>query len=435
MGRYWLQTLGCPKNQVDSDKLEGYLAAQGYEPAATPGARRPRRGEHLRVHRGGPPGVDRRRARVWPDRRRPRGPPRRHRLHGRALRRRAARALPEVDLVAGFGRDLAVPTPRRSGAGVPVALDRRPATAGAHFRGFDLLELPRPAASAPWAYVKVAEGCDRICGFCAIPSFRGTQRSRPPTTCWPRSTRSAARAAGERHPSERSCWSPRTSPRTAATAPVPAAGRGRRRPLAHRRLTRAVAARVERDPAALPLSVRLDRRAHRGRPGHRGALLRPLAPARLAAAAGAHAALGRRRPLPAPDRRHPRGRAAAPPSGPRSSSATRARPRATTTCSSSSWRGQLDWAGFFPFSPEDGTHAADLPDQVAPELALERLRECAEIQDAITADRRDALVGRGPPGARRRPGRGAHRARGTRDRRRRARARSASRSASSSTWW
>ncbi len=30
VGRYWLQTLGCPKNQVDSDKLEGYLAAQGY---------------------------------------------------------------------------------------------------------------------------------------------------------------------------------------------------------------------------------------------------------------------------------------------------------------------------------------------------------------------------------------------------------------------
>jgi ribosomal protein S12 methylthiotransferase len=30
----------------------------------------------------------------------------------------------------------------------------------------------------PWAYVKVAEGCDRNCGFCAIPSFRGKQRSR-----------------------------------------------------------------------------------------------------------------------------------------------------------------------------------------------------------------------------------------------------------------
>ena len=35
VGLYWLQTLGCPKNQVDSDKLEGYLAAQGYDRAQT----------------------------------------------------------------------------------------------------------------------------------------------------------------------------------------------------------------------------------------------------------------------------------------------------------------------------------------------------------------------------------------------------------------
>ena len=54
---------------------------------------------------------------------------------------------------------------------------------------------------------------------------------------------------------------------------------------------------------------------------------------------------------------------------------------------------QLDWAGFFPFSHEEGTHAAGLPDQVPPELALERLRECSELQDAITAAKRDALVG------------------------------------------
>jgi ribosomal protein S12 methylthiotransferase len=54
---------------------------------------------------------------------------------------------------------------------------------------------------------------------------------------------------------------------------------------------------------------------------------------------------------------------------------------------------QLDWAGFFPFSNEVGTHAAGLPDQVPSALALERLRECAEMQDAITAARRDLLVG------------------------------------------
>jgi ribosomal protein S12 methylthiotransferase len=39
---------------------------------------------------------------------------------------------------------------------------------------------PRQLSLAPHsAYVKIAEGCSRKCAFCAIPSFRGTQRSRP----------------------------------------------------------------------------------------------------------------------------------------------------------------------------------------------------------------------------------------------------------------
>ena len=28
--RYWIETLGCPKNHVDSDKLAGLLESQGY---------------------------------------------------------------------------------------------------------------------------------------------------------------------------------------------------------------------------------------------------------------------------------------------------------------------------------------------------------------------------------------------------------------------
>src|SRR4051812_2647151 len=76
-----------------------------------------------------------------------------------------AAALPEVDLVAGFG--------------VPVTLGSKPA-AGRDLAKLDLLNLPRPKSAVPWAYVKVAEGCDRNCGFCAIPSFRGKQRSRSP---------------------------------------------------------------------------------------------------------------------------------------------------------------------------------------------------------------------------------------------------------------
>ena len=35
--RYWITTLGCPKNEVDSDKLVGRLTAGGYEQAAHPG--------------------------------------------------------------------------------------------------------------------------------------------------------------------------------------------------------------------------------------------------------------------------------------------------------------------------------------------------------------------------------------------------------------
>jgi len=54
---------------------------------------------------------------------------------------------------------------------------------------------------------------------------------------------------------------------------------------------------------------------------------------------------------------------------------------------------QLDWAGFFTFSKEEGTHAAGLDGQVPASLAAERLAECAQLQDAITESRRDALVG------------------------------------------
>ena len=62
-----------------------------------------------------------------------------------------AAALPEADAVVGFANE---------GSIAEVVLKRKPVGVR------DLLELPRPAPSAPWAYVKVAEGCDRACAFC-----------------------------------------------------------------------------------------------------------------------------------------------------------------------------------------------------------------------------------------------------------------------------
>lgn len=80
-----------------------------------------------------------------------------------------AAALPEVDQVVGFG--------------VPVTIGKKPKSVDFQIEtsvmpAMDLLNMARPASLLPWAYVKVAEGCDKACGFCAIPSFRGPQRSR-----------------------------------------------------------------------------------------------------------------------------------------------------------------------------------------------------------------------------------------------------------------
>ena len=53
---------------------------------------------------------------------------------------------------------------------------------------------------------------------------------------------------------------------------------------------------------------------------------------------------------------------------------------------------QLDWCGFFSFSPEEGTHALTLPDHVEESLMNERLAELRELQDAITSSKRDELL-------------------------------------------
>jgi ribosomal protein S12 methylthiotransferase len=54
---------------------------------------------------------------------------------------------------------------------------------------------------------------------------------------------------------------------------------------------------------------------------------------------------------------------------------------------------RLDWCGFFAFSREGGTYAADLDGAVDPALVRERLAELGELQDDITAAKRDLLVG------------------------------------------
>ena len=99
-----------------------------------------------------------------------------------ALGRRLAESLPEVDALVDFAA-----YPRISeivdgvAAGTLARTDpRRPGTR------FDpawwdatIAASPRLRfGRAPWAYLKIAEGCDRGCTFCAIPLMRGKFRSR-----------------------------------------------------------------------------------------------------------------------------------------------------------------------------------------------------------------------------------------------------------------
>ncbi len=171
-GSYAFVTLGCPKNQVDSDKLEGTLAAEGYERAESAAdadlivvntcafieaARQESVETVLELASGRREGARIVVTGCMAER------------YGEAL----SAALPEVDQVAGFGVPISLGPRRALGAGGPG-----PTKAGRPAPSLDLLNLPRPAPAAPWAYVKIAEGCDRSCGFCAIPGFRGKQRSR-----------------------------------------------------------------------------------------------------------------------------------------------------------------------------------------------------------------------------------------------------------------
>jgi ribosomal protein S12 methylthiotransferase len=68
-------------------------------------------------------------------------------------------------------------SPGRAGPPLEVQddLDRMPASGPR----FPVRRLGVAGPPRPWSYLKIASGCDRVCTFCAIPSFRGRFRSRP----------------------------------------------------------------------------------------------------------------------------------------------------------------------------------------------------------------------------------------------------------------
>ena len=361
--RYYIETLGCPKNQVDSDKIAGSLMADGL--VATDDASK----ADVVVVNTCAFIEDARKESIdtmlaLDDTRK-----RSSRLivtgcmaerYGSEL----AEALPEADQVAGFG--------------VPLQLGRKPIAVTGEIPKFDLLNLPRPKSTSPWAYVKIAEGCDRSCGFCAIPSFRGPQRSRD-----------VASILSEVEQLE---------VREVVLIAQDLASYGKDRP---DELGAGSIVQLVRDVASMADWVRLlylypsdlsdeliDAILETGVPYFDLSLQ--------------HASKEHLRRMkrwgdgPRFLERIERIRTMSPNAAFRSNFIV-GYPGETEEdhdqLMSFVQNAQLDWCGFFAFSPEEGTHAINLPDRVDEGLMNERLAELRELQDNITAERRDLLLG------------------------------------------
>jgi ribosomal protein S12 methylthiotransferase len=367
--QFHVETLGCPKNAVDSDKVIASLLADGLTPAASvedadlvvvntcafiEAARQESVDVALALSDARKPGARLVVTGCMAER------------YGDEL----SAALPEADAVVGFAGE---------GSLVDVVMrGRKPAGVR------DLLELPRPAPTAPWAYVKVAEGCDRACAFCAIPSFRGKQRSRAPEAI-----EAEVRGLVEQGVAEivlvaqDLAWYGRDAGAPGSLAPLlrrldPLRAHG----LARVRLLYLYPSEVK-DPLVstmleLPSVVPyFDLSLQHAAPGLLRSMKRWGSGERFTQIIAGI-------------------RAEQPDAAFRSSFIVGF--PGETESDHESLLGflddvRLDWAGFFAFSREDGTAAAGLGGGVDDSLVRERLRECSEVQEPITAAARGALVG------------------------------------------
>jgi ribosomal protein S12 methylthiotransferase len=170
-----LTTLGCPKNQVDSELMLGLLTEAGF-----PIAERAEDAECLVVNTCA--FIDRAREEsvntiLELARLKERGRCRSLIVTGCLTQRYGGeimREMPEIDGILGTSNLPAIVDLVRQAA------NRHDwATAAPPGYLYDATTPRLLTAKVPYAYVKIAEGCDMGCTFCAIPQFRGKHRSRP----------------------------------------------------------------------------------------------------------------------------------------------------------------------------------------------------------------------------------------------------------------
>jgi ribosomal protein S12 methylthiotransferase len=372
----WLSTLGCAKNQVDSEKLTAMLSAAGYGWAANPEEAdvvmvntcafiEEAREESVEVI------LD------LEDRKRPGASSVVIGCMAQRFGSEVEQALPEVDAVLGIDRyGELVGVLDRLTNWQPVDLVRRPVMDILHATG-------RPISDLPYAYVKVAEGCDKPCTFCAIPAIRGKQRSRPPVEIRDEisglvgsGVSEVVLVAQDLAAYGRDIGAPGGLPELLVfVSDIPGLERLRLLYLHPREISERLLAEMVANPVVTPyFDLSLQHVS--------GPLLRKMKrPGNLEK----HTALVDR--IRALD----------------SSAALRSSfivgfPGETEDqvdeLSEFLSVARLDWAGFFPYSAEPGTPAAEMEGQVARDETMERLRHLSAIQEEVTESRHSEWLGR-----------------------------------------
>lgn len=372
----WLTTLGCAKNQVDSEKVTAMLSEAGYI-----WARSPETADVVMVNTCA--FIEEARAESVETI-----------LELEELKREGAHsvvigcmaqrfgsevenALPEVDAVLGIDRyGELVSALDQLTSWQPVTIKRRPAMDILHATG-------RPVSGLPYAYLKVAEGCNKPCTFCAIPSIRGKQRSRRPVEIKEEMAGLAGAGVSEvvlvaqdLAAYGRDIDAPGGLPDLLGfLADIDGIRLMRLLYLHPREINETLLAAMAAGPKVAPyfdLSLQhVSKPLLRGmkRPGNREKHLalieriRELAPA---AALRSSFIVG----FPGESEAH------------------------AEELAEFLEEARLDWAGFFPYSAEPGTPAATMDDQVPRETAMDRLRYLTDIQDEITAEANSAWIGR-----------------------------------------
>jgi ribosomal protein S12 methylthiotransferase len=172
---YFLQTLGCPKNQVDAGYIEGLMEGGGYDAAASP-----EEADVCIVHTCGFLGaaaqesID---ALLELGELKKRNPEMKLVASGCLSQRHGAELaeeMPELDVVIGTRDWPSLPEALQAGSRIGRQVVRIESLAPVDYGRLEF----RPTAPAT-TYLKLSDGCNFRCAFCTIPGFTGDLRSKP----------------------------------------------------------------------------------------------------------------------------------------------------------------------------------------------------------------------------------------------------------------